>query len=209
MNPDLLKYENVSISYNEKQILSDFNLTVKEGERILLKGKSGTGKSTLLKMLIGFTHPTSGKVYFNGTPIDEKTVWDVRQNIAYVSQDLDLFEGPVQDLIDEVFTYASNMNRLDSTKLRRLLVHLELGKPALEKYFEELSGGEKQRIGIITSLMIKKDVYLLDEITAALDLELKEKVAKYFLDHKEWTLIIISHDDVWNKDGVRVVNVGE
>lgn len=209
MNPELLKFKDVSICYGDKNVLSNFNLDVEKGDRILLKGKSGSGKSTLLKMPIGFAHPSSGKLYFNGKPIDSNTVWDARKRIAYVSQDLDIFEGSVNEFIEEVFSYSFNKGKLDSTKLRRLMVYLGFEKDVLDKNFEDLSGGEKQRIGIIMSVLIGKDIYFLDEITSSLDGALKEKVVNYFLERKDWTLIIISHDDIWERENIKVISIGE
>lgn len=208
MGSELLKYNDVSISYGEKEVLSNFNLDIQKGERILLKGRSGAGKSTLLKMPMGFAHPSKGNLYFNGSLLDSNTVWDARKRIAYVSQDLDIYEGSVNEFIEEVFSYSFNEGKLDRSKLRRLLVYLGFEKDVLSMNFEELSGGEKQRIGIIMSVLIGKDIYLLDEITSSLDAALKEKVASYFLERKDWTLLIISHDDVWEKENVKVVQVG-
>lgn len=207
MNSELLKYNDVSISYGEKQVLSNFNLEIHKGDRILLKGRSGAGKSTLLKMPMGFAHPTSGTLYFNGELLDSNTVWDARKRIAYVSQDLDIYEDSVNEFIEEVFSYSFNEGKLDHTKLRRLLVYLGFKKDILDMNFEDLSGGEKQRIGIIMSVLIGKDIYLLDEITSSLDSALKEKVANYFLERKDWTLVIISHDDIWEKEDVKVLRV--
>ncbi|MEL4305360.1 ABC transporter ATP-binding protein [Methanococcoides sp. LMO-2] len=208
MRQELLKYEDISIRYGEKEVLSHFDLDINKGDRILLKGRSGSGKSTLLKMPMGFAHPTSGRLYFNNRLLDSNTVWDARKRIAYVSQDLDIYEGSVNEFIEEVFSYSFNEGKLDRTKLRRLLVYLGFEKDVLEMDFEDLSGGEKQRIGIIMSVLIGKDIYLLDEITSSLDAALKEKVANYFLERKEWTLVIISHDDVWDNKDVKVVPVG-
>ena len=86
---------------------------------------------------------------------------------------------------------------------------LELNQDILEKNFENLSGGEKQRIGILIALMLERDVFLLDEVTSALDSELKKKVVDHFLKHKDWTLFIISHDREWERDGVEIVEIGK
>ena len=156
---------------------------------------------------MGFAHPTNGALYFNGELLDNNTVGDARKRIAYVSQDLDIYEDSVSEFIEEVFSYSFNEGKLDHTKLRRLLVYLGFKKDILGMKFADLSGGEKQRIGIIMSVLIGKDIYLLDEITSSLDSALKEKVANYFLERKDWTLVIISHDDIWEKEGVKVLQV--
>jgi putative ABC transport system ATP-binding protein len=86
---------------------------------------------------------------------------------------------------------------------------LELEKDILEKNFETLSGGEKQRIGILIALMLGRDIFLLDEATSALDSGLKKKVVDNFLKNEDWTVFIISHDKEWERNGVELVEIGE
>jgi len=71
-----------------------------------------------------------------------------------------------------------------------------------------LSGGEKQRIGILIALLLEREIFLLDEATSALDAGLKKKVAEHFLKHSHWTLFVISHDREWERDGVEIVTIG-
>jgi len=74
---------------------------------------------------------------------------------------------------------------------------LGLENDILDTNFQELSGGEKQRIGILIALLLNRDIYLLDEVTSALDVNLKKTVADYFLARENWTLLVISHDREW------------
>ncbi len=73
MNSELIKYENIGISFENKTILSGFNLNIKKNQTVLLRGKSGVGKTTLFKMLLGFIRPTEGTLYFQDQKIDSKT----------------------------------------------------------------------------------------------------------------------------------------
>jgi putative ABC transport system ATP-binding protein len=73
LNNELIRYENIGISFENKKVLSGFNLSVKKKQKTLLRGKSGTGKTTLLKMLLGFTKPVEGTLYFQNRIIDSKT----------------------------------------------------------------------------------------------------------------------------------------
>ena len=206
MNSELIKYENVGISFGNRNILSGFNLSIKKSQKVLLRGKSGVGKTTLLKMLLGFTRPTKGILYFQNQEIDSKTCWEARKKISYVAQDTDLGEGRVKNLLNEIFSYKTKKEKLDLNKLWAFMRELELEDDILEKNFQELSGGEKQRIGILISLFLNRDIYLLDEVTSALDVNLKKKVADYFLAREEWTLLVISHDHEWERDGVEIIN---
>ena len=108
LNNELIKYENIGISFENKRILSGFNLSIKKKQKVLLRGKSGIGKTTLLKMLLGFTKPAEGALYFQNHIIDSKTCWEARKKIAYVAQDTDLGEGKVKNLLNEIFSYKSN-----------------------------------------------------------------------------------------------------
>ncbi|MDD3043745.1 MAG: ABC transporter ATP-binding protein [Methanosarcinaceae archaeon] len=201
----MIKYENIGISFNNKKVLSDFNLEIGPGQKVLLKGKSGSGKSTLFKILLGFAKPEEGKVYFQKGPISPEKVREIRKAVAYVSQDPDIGEGRVRTLLEEIFSYRANRNLFDSQKLRSLMEEFELEEDILEKNYEELSGGEKQRVGIIIALLLEREVYLLDEATSALDAGLKQKVADYFLHRRNWTLFIISHDPEWEREDVKII----
>jgi len=207
LNNELIKYENIGISFENRKILSGFNLTVKKNQKILLRGKSGTGKTTLLKILLGFTKPSEGTIYFRNRVIDSKTCWEARKEIAYVVQDTDLGEGKVKSLLDDVFSYRANKEKLDHEKLRVFMRELELEDDILEKDFQELSGGEKQRIGILIALLLNRNIYLLDEVTSALDAKLKKKIADYFLARENWTLLIVSHDREWERDWMETINL--
>lgn len=207
LNNELIKYENIGISFDNRKILSGFNLSVKKNQKVLLRGKSGVGKTTLLKMLLGFTKPAEGTLYFRNRVIDSRTCWEARKKIAYVVQNTDLGEGKVKTLLDEIFSYRENKEKLDHEKLRAFMRELELEGNILEKNFQELSGGEKQRIGILIALLLNRNIYLLDEVTSSLDMKLKKKVADYFLAQEDWTLMIISHDREWERDWMEIIDI--
>jgi len=133
LNNKLIKYENIGFSFENRQVLSGFNLTVKKNQKILLRGKSGTGKTTLLKILLGFTKPSEGTIYFKNRVIDSRTCWEARKEIAYVVQDTDLGEGKVKSLLDDIFSYRANKEKLDHEKLRAFLRELELEDDILER----------------------------------------------------------------------------
>lgn len=209
MQDAIIRYENACISFGNKKVLSNFSLSIPKGKKVLMKGKSGTGKSTLFKVLLGFEKLSEGSVYYRGKPLSPQLAWQLRKEIAYVSQDTDLGEGPVKVLLEEIRAYRPNREKMSPEKLHVLMNDLELEKDILEKNFEDLSGGEKQRIGILIALLLERDIFLLDEATSALDSGLKKKVADHFLEHKDWTLFIISHDREWERGEVEIVEMGK
>jgi putative ABC transport system ATP-binding protein len=139
----MLEWRNVSLSYGKKGVLSGFSLKVASGEKVILYGKSGGGKSSLLRLFLGFVQPDKGELIFDGKKIDEKSVWEVRKSIAYVSQDTDIGEGNVNALVDELFSLRSLKIK---PEISDLLLQLSLTDEVMSKDLEDLSGGEKQRI---------------------------------------------------------------
>jgi len=206
----MIKLKDITVKINDVYILKDFNLSVEKGEKVLISGKSGIGKSTLLKLLLGFTLPDKGCITFDNTELDKKSIWEIRKRMAYVSQDLDIGQGEVKALIKEIFFLKTNSkSSFNNNELIKLLHYFELKEDILFKNYDELSGGEKQRIAIIISILLEREVFLLDEITSALDESLKQKVLNYFLDKKDITIIIISHDTDYKKNNkFRTINLG-
>ena len=209
MQEEIIKYENIGKFFGSKKVISDFSIRILRGRKILLRGKSGTGKSTLFKMLLGFEKPSEGSLYYRGKPVNSQVAWEIRKEVSYVSQDTDLGQGPVKDLLDEIFTYLPNREKRSPERLNTLMKEFELEKDTLDKNFENLSGGEKQRIGILIALMLGRNIFLLDEATSALDSELKKRVVDHFLKREDWILFVISHDKEWERDEVEIVEIGK
>ena len=202
----LLDIQKLSVSYDGKTILSDFNLSVSKGEKILIKGKSGIGKSTIFRIIMGFGNHNSGEVSLDGVPIDAGNIWDIRKKVAYVSQDTDIAEGKVADLIDEVFSFKANKGNSGRDDIENILDELFLSPDILDKQYMKLSGGEKQRVVLVLALLSGKNIFLLDEVTAELDAGLKQKVADMFFDNPQWTVLAISHDREWETKAMRVID---
>ncbi|MBT8507270.1 hypothetical protein AZH53_02345 [Methanomicrobiaceae archaeon CYW5] len=209
MAEEIFRYENVSIAFGAIPLLTGFNLTVKKGDKVLLKGPSGKGKSTLLRMIPGFSHPTTGTVYYREKHILSSTIHTTRREVAYISQDTDIGEDLVSKMIDDIFSFEANEKISYIEKLPQLLHELELDESILSKRFTDLSGGEKQRIAIIIALLLERTIYILDEVTSALDPTMKKRVANLFLSRDEWTILVVSHDTCWIQDGVRSVPLKE
>lgn len=205
----MISLKDITVKINNAYILKDFNLTIERGEKVLISGKSGIGKSTLLKLLLGFAFPDKGSIRFKDATLDKDNIWEFRKNMAYVSQDLDIGEGEVGELIDSIFMFKSNSEAaFNKESLIELMRIFELDEEILTKNYEELSGGEKQRIVIIISVLLKREIFLLDEISSALDENLKKKVINYFLEQKDLTVIIISHDTSFiQKKQLRIINL--
>ncbi len=205
----ILDIKNISIRYDGQSVLSDFSLSVAKGEKILIKGRSGIGKSTLFRLIMGFSIPDSGTIILDNVPVNSDTIWNLRKRVAYVSQDTDIAEGKVTDLIDEIFSFKANNEVLDRDQLYSIIYGLSLNPDILNKDYSKLSGGEKQRIALMLALLSGKDIFLLDEVTAELDSGLKQKVVDMFLKKPEWTVLSISHDREWEQSATRVIDFSQ
>ena len=208
MKEEIIRYDTVSVVFDGITVISQFSLTVNQGDKVVIRGPSGSGKSTLLKMAQGYARPDTGTVSYRMQEIDAATAWAIRQETTYISQDTDIGEGIVWDLIAGVFAYTANKTIPYRDCLGEYLTLFSLDETTLDKDFRTLSGGEKQRIVIIISLLLGRTIFFLDEITAALDGPMKQHVSEYFISQKDWTVIAISHDDEWYQEEVRIVTVG-
>ncbi len=202
----MIKFESVCLSFKGKLIFNNFNLTILENENILIQGKSGIGKTCFFKLLLGFGAIDSGTIDFNGFKIDKAHINVIREHIFYLSQDIDLKDGPIGKLIDEILQ-ANSINHKNRKQLNKLLNFLELSVKILHQNVKELSGGERQRIGLLIGFLLNRPVWLLDEPTSALDDAMKLKIADFILDQGK-TMVIISHDDVWKRHkDIRIVRL--
>lgn len=204
----MISFENIHLSFNGKNVIQNLSLEINPGDKVVISGKSGSGKSSLLSLVLGFTRPDSGEVLFDGIPVDEKTVWDVRKQVAYIDQDVSLGTGTVHGLLDFVSELKANTHSVFN--VNELMEFFLLDIDLLQKNVKELSGGERQRMAIVISVLLNRDIYFLDEVTASLDKHLKKKVADYFLSREDYTCVIVSHDPVWlNNSVVRVFDFEE
>ncbi|MCY1153444.1 MAG: ATP-binding cassette domain-containing protein [Sphaerochaetaceae bacterium] len=194
---DTLELVNINLKFNNKEILKNFSLTINSKDKILISANSGKGKSTLLKLLLGFEVQDSGKYLIDGKAIKEYSFFEVRKIFSYVDQDVSLRKIKSRDYIEEISKF--NGNNLTSSIDTELCKYFEFDLSLLDKNIQKLSGGERARLAIIIAIMLKRPFYLLDEVTAALDSNLKSKVVSYFNNCEEG-VIVISHDDIWMKD---------
>ena len=207
MDKNIIEYRDLSIIHSHQKVLENFNLTIREGEKLLIRGKSGTGKSTLFLCLLGLMRPSGGDVYFDNLPVNGNSVSLVRTKLAYVPQDVDVGRDSVNEFFDTIFSYNAVGFTPDFEKVQRLLKWFELDDSILKKEFKSLSGGEKQRIVLILSLLLERNVFLLDEPTSSLDSSLKSKVVDYFVNDPSLTVVVISHDPQWEREGLRIVDI--
>ena len=207
----LLEIRNLSKDYGNGPILNGVSLDVHKGEVIVLIGPSGCGKSTFLRCINGLEKIQSGEILLDGEIITgNKTNWkEIRQKIGMVFQSYDLFSH--MTVIDNILlgpVKAQKRNKKEVIKeAEQLLDRVGL----LEKkdaYPRQLSGGQKQRVAIVRMLIMKPEIMLFDEVTAALDPEMVREVLDVILELAKngSTMLIVTHEMQFAKDvSTRVV----
>lgn len=191
-----LELKNLSLRLGDKQIFRDFELEVAEGEKLLLRGPSGSGKSTLLRLILGFEQPDAGEVRLDGEALSRENVWALRRRMAYVPQELNIGRGQVEDFMQDLFSYRANRHlTYDEARVLDYFERFDLEPAKLRQDFSDLSGGEKQRVALITALLLERELYLLDEPTSALDKALREKVIEYLAGLEGKTMLVVAHGE--------------
>ncbi|MDT8715967.1 ATP-binding cassette domain-containing protein [Clostridium sp. 19966] len=195
----LLEFQNTFFINDNKTILKDITMSINQGDYISVVGPSGSGKSTFLKLCCHLISPTKGTIIYKNKSIMEHNPIELRKNIAYCFQTPYLFGETVMDNI--YFPYQIRGIKVDLKRAEELLTLFNLDKEYLEKDVKNLSGGEKQRIALIRTLLSKPEILLLDEITSALDVNntlIVENVIK-LLNQNGTTIIWITHNPEQSK----------
>ncbi len=195
-----IEIKSLNAYYDKLHVLRDIDLQVKKGEIVSLIGPSGSGKSSLLKMLVGLLIPKSGVVRINDQAINYHKKLDlrtVREKIAIVFQQYNLFQN--MNVLKNVCIAPTKIQKRNAKEAEEQAVNLleKVGlKDKLKSYPDELSGGQQQRVAIARALCLNPEILLLDEITSALDPELVKEVLDTIrlLASEGMTMLIVSHE---------------
>jgi ATP-binding cassette subfamily B protein len=199
--PIIIDFQGVYFSYPEKMqhnILDDFNLKINYGEKIGIVGLSGSGKSTILQLLLKFQQVTGGQILLNEHNIEQIPLPLLREQFAYISQNCFIFSGSVFENIAYVnknITKQQVLSLIENTPALHFVLSFQEGLDTLlgEKGIK-ISGGERQRIALARAIIKDSPILLLDEITSALDNQNQQLVMQainQFASHK--TVITVAH----------------
>ncbi|MCH6574447.1 MAG: ABC transporter ATP-binding protein [Bacteroidetes bacterium] len=190
--------ENISKSFNGVNIISNLSLEIPDGSKVAVTGKSGAGKSTLVNMLMGFILPDNGNITLLGMDVNEKNINEIRENLSWVPQELNIDVRYVRELLLLPFGYNKNKKYNPSEKtITNALDMFGLKEDILGKDVSDISGGEKQRIFLTSSYLLKRKICFLDEPTSGLDSDSKREVINYFLHECASTVVAVTHDEKW------------
>ena len=194
----MIEFRDVSYNVNGIQVLSGLNLRVAHGEILVLLGRSGSGKTTTLKLVNRLVTPSSGQVLVNGAPNDQVDVIRLRRGIGYVIQESGLFPHFTVErnvgLVPKIEGWPEERIR---ARVQEMLQVVGLGADLASRYPHQLSGGQRQRVGVARALAADPAILLMDEPFGALDPLTRDELQREFLllqqrVHK--TVVFVTHD---------------
>ena len=201
MTTPFIQFADIKKSFGTNSVLKGVNLSLYRGEIIAIIGKSGTGKSVLLKHIIGLVEQDSGEIFINGTPLKQLSFQDKKnfqKTLSYMFQDNALFDFMnIYDNISLPLVENSNFSK-DQVKNKVFTQMKQLGLTGIEnKYPAQLSGGMKKRVALARALVTDPQIVLFDEPTAGLDPVRKKNVHSMIQEYQEkfgFTAVIVTHD---------------
>ncbi len=192
-----LQLKNVSFAYtnNSENVLEDINLDVKRCQKVAIVGASASGKSTLVKIILGLYEPKSGEILFDGIDIRKLDKGRLRRQIGVVPQDMSLFNKTIYDNIC-INKKVSSTEVLEVARIAQIDDEIQQMPMKYQTLVSDmgmnLSGGQRQRIILARALLNKPELMIMDEATSALDYINEKKVSNYF-EQAGCTRIIIAH----------------
>ena len=212
-----IKLDNITFAYNERQpIIKNLTLNIPSGNTIAIVGATGSGKSTLVKLLLRFYELQAGRITLDGVDIRDINLTDLRQSIGLVSQDVFLFHGTVQENIAYGMDGASEEEVITAAKIaeaHNFICHLPQGyETIVGERGQKLSGGQRQRIAIARAVLKNPPILILDEATSAVDNETEAAIARSLekITHNR-TTIAIAHrlSTIRHADCIYVLEYGQ
>jgi putative ABC transport system ATP-binding protein len=195
----LLDFQDVSFINDGKTILKNLSFVVEAGDYISIIGPSGSGKSTLLRLCSHLISPTGGNIFYKGVNMNKYVPTELRKSIAYCSQLPYLFGNNVKENLD--FPFSVRKMPFNEGRVKELFSLFNIPFTFLNADVQNLSGGEKQRISLVRTLLFLPEVLLLDEVTSALDAENTRMVlnAIFTLNRNGITILWITHNPEQSK----------
>jgi phospholipid/cholesterol/gamma-HCH transport system ATP-binding protein len=201
MEPSVIEIEHLEKSFGNNHVLKDMNLQLKKGENLAVLGKSGTGKSVLIKCIVGLLEPDKGEIRVLGKSIpdlNEEGLNEVRKKIGFLFQGAALYDSlTVRENLEFPLRNSSPKSKQEiDTMVADALQSVDL-KDAIDKMPSELSGGMKKRIGLARSLILNPEIIFYDEPTTGLDPITSREISKLILEVQKKhnaSSIIITHD---------------
>jgi phospholipid/cholesterol/gamma-HCH transport system ATP-binding protein len=197
----MIEIKNISKSFDTLCILKDINLSIEKGSTLVILGKSGTGKSVLLKIIIGLLLPDKGEIFIDGKEVTSMNIKDlnkVRKKIGFLFQNAALYDSlSVRENLEFALRDNNKLTKKEKIeKVEKYLKSVDLFE-AIEKMPSELSGGMRKRVGLARALVTEPKILLYDEPTTGLDPLTTRGISNLIVDiQKQFNLtsIVVTHD---------------
>lgn len=187
----------LSFGYDEKKVIDHFSYLFEKGQKYLIVGPSGRGKSTLLNLIGRLMENYSGQICLDDSEIRDIKRQDYAKLVCYITQNPYIYEGTLRDNV-RLFSDASDEEIATALKAAGLETFLKNHEDGLDFRIEEnaenISGGEKQRISIARALLRKAPILLMDEVTSALDYDTKVDIENTIFELQDITVLYIAHN---------------
>lgn len=193
-------------TYDGKELIAcdNVNLSVYKGKTLGIVGESGSGKTTFIRMLMNLEKPTSGEILYHGKDLSkfsEKEIWENRQQIQMVFQDPWAAFNPKMNVLEILTEPLLNYKRIKKSESKKvaaeLLKMVELPEDFMYKYAQNMSGGQKQRLGIARAISLEPEILICDEATSALDVSIQKTIIELLVRlqrEKNISMVFICHD---------------
>lgn len=206
----MISATNLTIKFGSQTIIKSLNFEINKGEKVSVTGESGSGKTSLMNSLLGFVIPDSGEIKIFNKILNEKNISEIRSSISWVPQEVNFSVNNAKEFIYLPFTFKHNRNiKPEQNEIVELMNEFGLNKSLLDKNINDLSGGEKQRIVLITNLLLKREILFLDEATSALDKNSKQIVTDYFYKQNDLTILAVTHDEELIKRSNNIIELNK
>lgn len=193
-----IELNNVSFRYSDNMplILDDLSLKIRPGQYVAIVGKTGCGKSTLMRLLLGFEHPKKGAIYYDGRDLERIDLRSLRRRIGVVMQNGKLFQGDIYSNIVISAPWLSREDAWEAAEIAGIAEDIKNMPMGMDTVISEgtggISGGQRQRLMIARAIAPKPKILMFDEATSALDNITQKKVSEA-LDSLKCTRIVIAH----------------
>lgn len=213
----MIEIANLYLQFDGKELFNGLTINIHKGSLTIIAGGSGSGKSTLLNLLMGFLIPEKGTIRVNGVTLSENTLCKIRQQVAWVPQDLSFPLELVKEMIHNPLELKANHSAAVlnggraalQTRIFKLFDELDLEHDLYHKKIGEISGGQRQRILLVTAALLEKPLMICDEPTSALDADSTNRVISFFkrLQKGGTTVVCVSHSNQLIESSDQVIHL--
>jgi len=203
----ILELRGITVSYGDHTVISNFSMQLERGELVAVTGVSGSGKTSLIRAILGFVPIEQGEILVDGIPVNAV---EVRKHTAYLPQDLSFPCEWVDEVLRMPFLFRNNRDRkITDEQWLDCFGRLGLEGGIMKKRLNEISGGQRQRMMLAIASMLDKDIIILDEPTSALDAASVNLVTEYIkeLSTRGKSVISVTHDNVFAAACDKVIEI--